>query len=464
MTTSSASSTSSTSSASHALPFDLVVEGGILVTPGGLVHADVGVRDGRIVAIGDLSNARTAEILDVGGAHVLPGVIDAQVHFREPGNTHKEDLATGTTAAVLGGVTAVLEMPNTDPPTTSAEALADKVARLRGRARCDVGFFVGATPANAGDLGQLEGLPGCCGVKVFMGSSTGSLLVSDDEDLAAVFASGRRRVALHAEDEARLRERKPLAVAGDPSTHPVWRDPETALLATRRALALARRFGRPIHLLHVTTAEEVALLAAWKELATFEVLPQHLTLVAPDCYQQLGTRAQMNPPIRDRRHHDALWAAVRDGSCDLIATDHAPHTLDEKARPYPQSPSGMPGVQTMLPIMLDHVNAGRLSLERLVDLVCAGPARVWGLAGKGRLTVGADADLTIVDLSARRTIRDADMATRSGWTPFDGREVVGWPVATIVRGTIVMRDGQLDGEPIGRPLRYLDTIAAQLPG
>lgn len=444
-------------------PFDLVVTGGILVTPGGLVHADVGVRGGLIAAIGELSSVRTAEILDVGGAHVLPGVIDAQVHFREPGYPHKEDLATGTTAAVLGGVTSVLEMPNTDPPTTTAAALADKVARLERRARCDVGFFVGATAANAGELGQLEGLPGCAGIKVFMGSSTGSLLVADDETLAHVFASGSRRIALHAEDEERLKERKPLAVAGDPSSHPVWRDAETALTATWRALALARRFGRRVHLLHVTTAEEVALLAEHKDIATLEVPPQHLTLVAPDCYQALGTRAQMNPPIRDARHHDALWAAVRSGLCDLIATDHAPHTLEEKARPYPASPSGMPGVQTMLPIMLDHVAAGRLSLERLVDLVCAGPARVWGLAGKGRLAVGADADLTVIDLSARRTIRDADMASRCGWTPFDGREVTGWPVATVVRGHVAMRDGQVVGEARGRALRFVDTLAPVPP-
>ena len=447
----------------RALPFDLVIEGGILMTPGGRVHADIGIRAGLIAAIGDLSSVRTAEILDVGGAHVLPGVIDAQVHFREPGLTHKEDLATGTAAAVLGGVTAVLEMPNTDPPTTTAQAMADKVARLAGRARCDVGFFIGATAANAGELGQLEGLPGCAGIKVFMGSSTGSLLVADDETLATVFASGNRRIALHAEDEDRLRARRPLAIAGDPASHPVWRDAETALTATWRALALARRFGRRVHVLHVTTADELEVLAGCKDLATFEIPPQHLTLVAPDCYHQLGTRALMNPPIRDRTHQDALWGAIGSGLCDLVATDHAPHTLEEKARPYPDSPSGMPGVQTMLPIMLDHVAAGRLTLERLVDLLCAGPARVWGLAGKGRLTVGADADLTIVDLSARRTIRDADMASRCGWTPFDGREVVGWPVATIVRGHVVMRDGQLDGEPHGHALCFVDTVAANPP-
>ncbi len=446
------------------LKFDLLVRGGTLVTPGGRVTADVGARAGRIAAIGDLGAASAAHTIDATGLHVLPGVIDAQVHFREPGNTHKEDLASGTTGAVLGGVTSVLEMPNTDPPTTTAAALADKFARLRGRARCDVGFFVGATAENAGELGELENQPGCAGIKVFMGSSTGSLLVSDDETLAEIFAGGRRRVALHAEDEDRLRERKHLAVeAAHPRAHPEWRDAETAQRATWRALALARRFGRRVHLLHVSTAEELDILAECKDLATFEILPQYLTLVAPDCYERLGTRAQMNPPIRDARHRDALWAAVTSGLCDMLATDHAPHTLEEKAKPYPQSPSGMPGVQTLVPIMLDHVAAGRLTLERLVDLLCHGPARVWGIAGKGRLAVGFDCDLTLVDLAARRTIRDADMANKAGWTPFDGMDVTGWPVATVVRGHVVMRDGQLLGDACGRPLSFVETVAPVVP-
>ena len=445
---------------SQSLPFDLVVRGGTLMTPGGRVAADVGARAGRIAAIGDLGAAPAAQVIDATGLHVLPGVIDAQVHFREPGNTHKEDLASGTAAAVLGGVTAVLEMPNTDPPTTTAEALADKVARLKGRARCDVGFFVGATADNAEELGELEQLPGCAGVKVFMGSSTGSLLVPDDALLAQVFAHGHRRVALHAEDEDRLKERKQIAVdAGHPRAHPEWRDPETALRATWRALALARRFGRRVHVLHVSSADELPVLDECKDIATFEILPQYLTLTAPDCYERLGTLAQMNPPIRDARHRDALWGAVTSGLCDLLATDHAPHTLDEKAKPYPQSPSGMPGVQTMLPIMLDHVAAGRLTLERLVDLVCAGPARVWGIAGKGRLAVGHDADLTLVDLSARRTIRSADIASKCGWTPYDGLEVTGWPIATIVRGHVAMRDGQLVGAPHGHALSFVETLA-----
>lgn len=444
--------------------FDLVVRGGTLVTPGGRVTADIGARAGRICAIGNLSAASAAHTLDATGLHVLPGVIDAQVHFREPGLTHKEDLASGTTGAVLGGVTSVLEMPNTDPPTTSAAALHDKCGRLRGRARCDVGFFVGATAQNAGELGELENLPGCAGVKVFMGSSTGSLLVADDETLADVFAGGRRRVALHAEDEDRLRERKPIAEkAAHPRAHPEWRDAETAQRATWRALALARRFGRRVHVLHVSSADELDTLDECKDVATFEILPQYLTLAAPDCYERLGTRAQMNPPIRDARHQAALWEAIRNGLCDMLATDHAPHTLDEKAKPYPSSPSGMPGVQTFVPIMLDHVAAGRLTLERMVDLMCHGPARVWGIAGKGRLGVGFDCDLTLVDLAARRTIRDVDMANKAGWTPFDGMEVTGWPMATVVRGHIVMRDGQLVGDACGRPLTFIETIAPTTP-
>jgi dihydroorotase len=445
------------------LGFDLVIRGGTCVTPGGRVQTDVGVRGGRIAAFGDLGSARTAQTLDAAGLHVLPGVIDAQVHFREPGLTHKEDIAHGTTAAVLGGVTAVLEMPNTEPPTTTADALEDKLARSRGRARCDIGFFIGATPKNAEELGELELRPGCAGVKVFMGSSTGSLLVHEDEALARVLASGKRRVAIHAEDELRLRERKPLAESGRVETHPVWRDAETAMRATWRLLALARRFGRRVHVLHVTTGDEIGLLADCKDIATCETSPQHLTLAAPDCYERLGTRAQMNPPIRDAAHRDALWRGVADGIVDVIATDHAPHTLEDKRRPYPDSPSGMPGVQTMVPVMLDHVAAGRLSLERLVDLVCAGPARVWGIAGKGRLVVGGDADLTIVDLAARREIVHADQATRVGWTPFDGMTVTGWPIATVIRGHVAMRDGEILGDAVGRPVAFVETLAHHAP-
>jgi dihydroorotase len=438
---------------SVAVTFDLILRGGIVVSHRGVDAADVGVREGRIAEVGDLGQANAGEVIDATGLHVLPGVIDTQVHFREPGMEHKEDLESGTRGAVLGGVTAVFEMPNTRPTTTDPEALAGKLARARGRAWCDHAFYLGASPRNAGSLGEWERLPGCCGVKVFMGSSTGDLLVAADEDVRRVLASGTRRVAVHAEDEDRLNERKVLAV-DDVASHAVWRDEETALRATTRLIRLAREVGRRVHVLHVTTAQEIAFLSQHKDLATVEVTPQHLTLAAPDCYDQLGSLAQMNPPIRGSEHRAALWRGVADGVVDVVGSDHAPHTLDEKAQPYPASPSGMPGVQTILPILLHHVSQGRLCLMQVHDLLCAGPARIFGIAGKGRIAAGYDADFTLIDLAAKRTIANADMANKAGWTPFDGKDITGWPVATIIRGHAVMRDGELTSPPAGQPLKF----------
>lgn len=438
--------------------FEMIVRGGRVALPSGLVEAGLGVRNGRVAAIGALGGATAETIVDARGLTVLPGVIDTQVHFREPGLEEKEDLATGTAAAVLGGVTAIFEMPNTKPSTTGRAELDDKLSRARGRARCDVAFFMGASAENADALGELERLPGCAGVKVFMGASTGSLLVEDDATLLRVLRSGTRRVAVHAEDEPRMRERKPLAAGGDPSLHPVWRDDETAVRATGRLLRAARETGRPVHVLHITTAEEMTLLAQHKDIATVEVTPQHLTLAAPECYERLGTLAQMNPPIREARHREALWRAVDAGIVDVVGSDHAPHTLEEKAKPYPASPSGLPGVQTMLPLLLDHVAAGRLSLARLIDLTSAGPARIYGIAVKGRIAVGYDADFVLVDLARRHRISNAEMASRCGYTPFDGMEVTGWPVATIVRGHEVAREGALAGPAIGEPVRFWSTL------
>ncbi len=440
--------------------YDLIVRGGTLVTPGGRVAADLAIRGGRIAGLGDHANDAAAEVIDAAGLHVLPGVIDTQVHFREPGHEHKEDLESGTRAAALGGVTMVFEMPNTKPSTLTAGDLADKLERARGRAWTDHAFFIGAAAENVDQLGRLERLTGCCGVKIFMGSSTGSLLVDDDETLLAVLRAGRRRVAVHAEDEDRLRERLALVRGGaSVDQHPVWRDVEVALKATTRLMALARRAGRPVHVLHVTTGEEMALLAENRDLATVEVTPQHLTLAAPECYQRLGTFAQMNPPIRGVEQRDALWRAVADGVVDVVGSDHAPHTREEKAGDYPATPSGMPGVQTLLPLLLDHFSAGRLTLERLVDLTSAGAQRIYGLAGKGRIALGYDADLTLVDLAARREITGDWLASKCGWSPFEGLTVSGWPVATVVRGRAVMRDGELIGPPAGRPARFADTLA-----
>ena len=432
--------------------FDLKLTGGTVHLPGGPARVDIGVRDGRIVAIGAQGDA--GETIDCTGLDVLPGVIDSQVHFREPGLEAKEDLESGSRAAVLGGVTAVFEMPNTKPNTDTADAVNDKLARAKDRMWCDHAFYVGATNHNAAELAELERMPGTAGVKIFMGASTGDLLVSDDANLARVLASGHRRVAIHAEDEFRMNDREGERVAGDPSSHPVWRDDESAILATRRILKLAREARRRIHVLHVTTPAELELLGQHKDIATCEVTPQHLTLTGEDAYPRLGTYAQMNPPIRSAAHRDGLWHWLNQGVPDVLGSDHAPHTIEEKAKPYPSSPSGMPGVQTLLPLLLDHVAKGRTTLQRLIDLTSAGPQRVFGLVGKGRIATGYDADFTVVDLKKQWTVEEDWLASRCGWSPFTGDQLTGKPIGTIIRGRKVMWDGQLANAAHGRPVRF----------
>ena len=441
-------------------PFDLVLKGGTVVNQDGVGLRDVGVRAGRIVAIGSLDPGRAGEVVDARGLHVLPGVIDTQVHFREPGAEHKEDLETGSLAAVMGGVTAVFEMPNTEPQTVSAAALQDKLDRARGRMHCDHAFWVGGTAENVEDLAELERLPGAAGIKVFMGSSTGNLLVPDDAGVRRILQKTRRRAAFHSEDEFRLRERLGERRPGDVSSHPVWRDAEAALSSTRRLVAIARETGALIHVLHVSTAEEMRFLADHKDVATAEATPAHLTLFAPDCYERLGTLAQLNPPVRDAVHSDGLWNGIAQGVIDSIGSDHSPHTREEKSHPYPKTHSGMTGVQTLVPLMLDHVNAGRLSLTRFVDLTSAGPARVFGIAKKGRIAAGYDADLTVVDMKRRETITDQWIASRVGWTPYNGMMVTGWPVGTVIRGRRVMWEGSVTGGSQGEKVRFVETLGS----
>lgn len=429
--------------------FDLVLRNAQTMVPRSgestlqLAPVDVAVREGRIVEVGPSLPAGETD-LDLRGLHLLPGLVDAQVHFREPGLTHKEDLESGTRGALLGGITCVFEMPNTSPSTTTPEAFQQKLDLAKGRCHTHYAFYLGASPENADRLGEWESLRHCSGVKVFMGSSTGSLLIENDDLLERVLAHGRRRVAVHAEDEARLKERKHLAVeAGHPRAHPLWRDEETALRATQRLLSAARKTNRPVHVLHVTTAEEMALLKQNKDLASVEALPQHLTFSAPEVYERLGAFAQMNPPIRDDRHRQALWKAINDGTVDVLGSDHAPHTREEKANPYPQSPSGFPGVQTLVPVMLDHVNHGRLSLERFVDLVTEGPRRVFGLKDRARIAVGMAADFTVVDMKRTQTVEESWIASKCGWSPYVGMKLQGWPIMTILNGRVAMRDGAI---------------------
>lgn len=438
--------------------YDLVVTNGTIVNHDGVWRGDIGVSDGKIAGLGAIGGSAGAEVVDACGLHVLPGVIDSHVHFREPGAEHKEDLASGSRAAVLGGVTTVFEMPNTSPATTTAEALADKLRRAQGRMYCDHAFYIGASLENIGELDRLERLPGVAAVKVFIGSSTGNLLIAEQPDLQRVLARITRRAAFHSEDEARLNARLGERRARDPASHAVWRDAKAARDATEMLMRLAREAGKRVHVLHVTTGDEMPILAAHKPVATAEVTPHHLTLAAPEAYQRLGTHAQINPPVRDAAHRAALWTAVRDGTVDTIGSDHAPHTLEEKARPYPDSPSGMPGVQTLVPVMLDHVNAGRLSIERFVDLTSHGPQRVYGLAGKGRIAAGYDADLTLVDMGREGQITESWLASRCGWSPYTGRRVKGWPVGTVVRGAFVMRDGEITAAAAGRPAQFVETL------
>ena len=439
--------------------YDLIVRGGEVANHAGRGMADVGVIDGKIAFIGDLSQASAGETFDAAGLTVLPGVIDTQVHFREPGLEWKEDLETGSRAAALGGVVAVFEMPNTNPNTTDPDTMADKLARAKDRMWTDHAFYVGGTHENADYLGELERLPGCCGVKVFMGASTGDLLIADDDGVRKVLSNVRRRATFHSEDEYRLADRRGLARTGDWTSDPEVRDAESAIMSTRRLVGLAKETGARIHVLHVTTRDEMEFLRLHKDVATVEITPQHLTLVAPEAYQRLGSYAQMNPPIRSQEHVDALWLwGMQQGVADVLGSDHAPHTKEEKAKPYPASPSGMPGVQTLVPLMLTHVANGRLSLERFIDLTSGGAQRVFGTANKGRMAVSYDADLTIVDLKAKKTITHDQQATRCGWTPFDGVEATGWPMATIVRGRVVMQDGELIGSAHGRPVRFMETL------
>ncbi|WP_164898498.1 dihydroorotase [Mesorhizobium sp. M7A.F.Ca.MR.362.00.0.0] len=440
-----------------AMIYDLILTGGTVVNHDGEGARDIGVKGGRIAAIGDLRQASAGETIDCRGLHILPGVIDSQVHFREPGLEHKEDLETGSRAAVLGGVTAVFEMPNTNPLTTSEAALADKVRRGTDRMHCDFAFWVGGTRENAGDVGELERLPGAAGIKVFMGSSTGDLLVEDDEGVASILRNTRRRAAFHSEDEFRLRERLGERIEGDPASHPVWRDEIAALRCTERLVRIARQARARIHVLHISTAEEIVFLEQHKDVATCEATPHHLTLSADD-YLRLGTLIQMNPPVRAARHRDGVWHGIAQGIVDVLGSDHAPHTLAEKAKPYPASPSGMTGVQTLVPIMLDHVNAGRLTLQRFVDLSSHGPQRIFGMARKGRIVAGYDADFTIVDMMRREIITNAQAGSKAGWTPYDGREVTGWPVGTVIRGRRVMWEGEIVTPGQGKAVEFSEAL------
>ena len=431
----------------------LIIKNGTCYIDGKLVNTDITVSGGKIKSIGkaDLNNHK---VYNAENKIVLPGIIDTQVHFREPGSTDAEDLESGSRAAVLGGVTSLFEMPNTNPPTANLVEFEKKLKAAKNRMHSNYAFYFGATPSNTDQLAQLKNVEGCCGVKLFAGSSTGNLLVDKEADIEKVISSSDRVVSIHSEDEDIIKLRKKFIRKGDVHSHHEWRNVECAMSSTRRVVKIAERYNKKIHVLHVTTKDEVDFLAMHKKNVTFETTPQHLTLYAPDCYDKLGTYAQMNPPLRGKEHYDRLWTAIKNNIVDVLGSDHAPHLKANKDKEYPNSPSGMPGVQTIFPVMIDHVNNGKLTLNQLINLMCENPCRIFGIKNKGFIKEGFDADLTIVDMKKEVTIKDEMIASKCGWTPFNNYKVKGFPVGTIVNGILVMSDGKILIESKGKPLSF----------
>ena len=432
---------------------DLIIKNGTCFINGSLEKHDISIKDGKIHSIGEIAS-EAKEIFDAKDLIILPGCIDTQVHFREPGSTDTEDLHSGSRAAIVGGITALFEMPNTNPPTANKVEFQKKLDLAKNRMYSNYAFYFGATANNANDLADLKNLEGCCGIKLFAGSSTGNLLVAEEKDIEVVFQNSSKVVAVHSEDEAILNINKKLIKKGDVHSHPIWRSEECAMSSTRRIVKIAERYNKKAHILHVTTKQEIDFLSQHKGNITFEITPQHLTIFAPDCYNKLGTYAQMNPPIRDKSHYDRLWYAVRNDYNDTIGSDHAPHLKENKDKEYPNSPSGMPGVQTLLPVMLNHVNDGKLKLGQLVKLLCENPVKIFGIKNKGYIKKDYDADFTLVNLNKIIEIKNENIESKCGWSPFNGNKFKGTPVATIINGEIKMKDGKIIGDPTGKPLRF----------
>ena len=433
--------------------YNLIIKNGSCYIDSKLVKTDIALSGNKIKKIGKVE-LNSSKVIDATDKVVLPGIIDTQTHFREPGSTEVEDLESGSRAAVLGGVTSLFEMPNTNPPTSNLIEFDKKLLLAKDRMHSNYAFYFGATPENIDQLSKLKEVKGCCGVKLFAGSSTGKLLVDKEADIVKVISNSDRIVSIHSEDEEILKLRKKFIKKGDVHSHPEWRNAECAMSSTRRVVKIAERYNKKIHVLHVTTKEEVNFLAMHKKNVTFEITPQHLTLYAPDCYNKLGTYAQMNPPIRTKEHYDRLWVAIKNNIVDVLGSDHAPHSKENKDKEYPNTPSGMPGVQTIFPIMLDHVNNGKLSLEQLIKLMCENPCRIFGIKNKGYIKEGFDADLTIVDMSKEQVIRNEMMASKCGWTPFNSYKVKGFPIGTIVNGNLVMSEGKIISKAQGQPLKF----------
>ena len=430
-----------------------LIQNGLIVSSKSISKNDILIKDGKIDSIGNLPESDSYHVIDATDKYIFPGIIDPQVHFRDPGLTHKEDLRTGSMAAAAGGVTTFFEMPNTNPATTTIKKLNDKYDTASKKSIVNYSFFLGATADN---INEIKNLKDNCGLKIFMGSSTGDLLVDNDEDLEKIFASCNRVIAVHAEDEQVLKDSAKFATGQNFSDHTKARPVEAAVKATQKAISLALKYKRKLHVLHLSTAEEVKMIRKQKStgLITCETTPQHLLMEAPDIYEKIGAFAQMNPPIRSKRHQDELWKGLLDGTINCIATDHAPHTLEEKALPYGQAPAGMPGVETSLTLMLNEVSKGRISLEQVVKWMSENPAKLYNIKDKGFIIKGYDADITIVDMNKEKVISNDSMQTKCRWTAFNGTKTKGWPITTIVNGHIVYNNGALSLKTMGKAVSF----------
>ncbi|MBO6481874.1 MAG: dihydroorotase [Pelagibacteraceae bacterium] len=432
----------------------LIIKNGNCFINGEFKDQDILIENGKIKTIGKVSHLNSSNVYDATGQTVIPGVIDTQVHFREPGSNDAENLESGSRAAVFGGVTSVFEMPNTDPPTINLKEFNKKLNLAKNRMFCNYAFYFGATPDNAKELNLIDTLEGCCGIKLFVGSSTGNLLVSEEKDIEKVISNSKKIVSVHSEDENILLSRKKLIKNNDVNSHLIWRNEECAIESTKRVVRIAQKHKKKIHILHVTTKQEVDFFSEKRSNVSFEITPQHLTLYAPECYEKLKTFAQMNPPIRTKDHYEKLWHAVNSSLVSIIGSDHAPHTKEEKNKNYPSSPSGMPGVQTLLPIMLNHVNNNKLKLKQLIELVCENPCKIFGIKNKGYIKEGYDADLTIINMKKETILKNDWIQSKCGWTPFNNYKIKGFPVATIVNGEIIMANNKILSRALGKPLTF----------
>lgn len=423
-----------------------------IVFPDATRGGSVLTEGGRILDVDAGPHVQADERIDCHGRYLLPGVVDDQVHFREPGLTHKEDLWHASRACAAGGVTSFLEMPNTKPHAISVERIGDKLRLAAEKSCVNYGFYIGATPDNVAELSAARDVPG---IKIFIGSSTGNLLVDEQEALEQIFAESDLPICAHCEDESTVRANaERFAGTHDVTDHSRIRNVEAAIIATRRSIDLARRHRHRFHVLHVSTAAELELLADPAPLITAEVCPHHLFFNVDD-YHRLGTRIQMNPSVKTADDNRGLWRGLLEGTIQVVATDHAPHTLEEKSQPYPQSPSGLPAVENSLALFLDQVARGNCTIQQVSRWMCDAPARVWDILGKGRIAPGYDADLVLVDLETRRTIRDGEQLTKSRWSPWDGVTLTGWPVATWVGGRRVWsREEGFDDSARGDQLAF----------